>query len=334
MHMSDALISPVVGGVFWGVSAGLLLYSTRKIQKEQDDSKVALMGVLGAFVFAAQMINFLIPLTGSSGHLGGGLLLSLFLGPYRAFITLASVITVQAFIFADGGILALGCNIFNMGFFPSFVLYPFISKILGKNQQNIYNYWFTIITASVATMVCGALFVVLQTFLSGVTAIPFQMFLYFMLTIHVAIGVGEGIITGGVFLFIRNARPEIIVPYEYKAGKGIVTLIILTLFTGVVLSWFASSRPDGLEWSLAKVAATEPDSFVGVVHDVIARIQNKISLFPDYTNSLLGKRLELFAGGIISSNLTTSVAAIAGSLLVCILAGTAGFVIRIRNSGK
>ena len=77
------------------------------------------MGVLGAFIFAAQMINFTIPATGSSGHLGGGLILTILLGPYAAFLTIASVLMVQALFFADGGLLALGCNIFNLGFFPA-----------------------------------------------------------------------------------------------------------------------------------------------------------------------------------------------------------------------
>ena len=86
-----------------------------------DDRRVPLMGVLGAFVFAAQMVNFAIPGTGSSGHLGGGLLLAILLGPRAAFIVIASVLIVQALFFADGGLLALGCNVFNLGFFPAFV---------------------------------------------------------------------------------------------------------------------------------------------------------------------------------------------------------------------
>ena len=93
---------------------------------------VPLMGVLGAFIFAAQMLNFTIPATGSSGHLGGGMILAILLGPYAAFLVMASVLTVQALFFADGGLLALGCNIFNLGFFPCFIAYPFIyKKIVG-----------------------------------------------------------------------------------------------------------------------------------------------------------------------------------------------------------
>ena len=110
MHMADALLSPAVGGTMWAASALSIAYSSKKLRSEADDRKVPLMGVLGAFVFAAQMINFTIPATGSSGHLGGGLLLAILLGPHAAFLTIASVLVVQALFFADGGLLALGCK--------------------------------------------------------------------------------------------------------------------------------------------------------------------------------------------------------------------------------
>ena len=103
----------------WVASAGVAVYCAKKVREENDPAKIPLMGVLGAFIFAAQMLNFTIPGTGSSGHLGGGLILAILLGPDAAFLTIASVLTVQALFFADGGLLALGCNIFNMGVFPS-----------------------------------------------------------------------------------------------------------------------------------------------------------------------------------------------------------------------
>src|SRR5512134_4118717 len=128
MHMADALLSPAVGGTLWAASAGAIAYCSSKVRKELDDRKVPLMGVLGAFLFAAQMVNFSIPGTGSSGHIGGGLLLAILLGPHAAILTIASVLFIQALFFADGGLLALGCNIFNLGIFPAFIAYPFIYK--------------------------------------------------------------------------------------------------------------------------------------------------------------------------------------------------------------
>jgi len=128
MHMADALITPAVGGIMMAVSAASVGYSVKKVKQELDDKKVPLMGVMGAFVFAGQMVNFTIPATGSSGHIGGGILLAALLGPYAAFLVISAVIIIQALFFADGGLLALGCNIFNMGFFACFIAYPLLYR--------------------------------------------------------------------------------------------------------------------------------------------------------------------------------------------------------------
>ncbi|NTW81738.1 MAG: energy-coupling factor ABC transporter permease, partial [Geobacteraceae bacterium] len=210
MHMADALLSPAVGVTIWAVSAVTIAYCSKKVRTEMDDRKIPLMGVLGAFIFAAQMINFSIPVTGSSGHLGGGLILSIMLGPYAAFLTIASVLVVQAFFFADGGLLALGCNIFNLGFFPAFIAYPFIyKKIIGSSLSST--------RISVASMVAaiiglqlGAFGVVLETAFSGISSLPFSTFLVIMHPIHLAIGVVEGLVTASVISFIYNAKPEIL----------------------------------------------------------------------------------------------------------------------------
>ena len=130
MHMADALISPAVGGTFWVASAAALAFSARKLKESSDEQRIPLMGVLAAFIFAAQMINFTIPGTGSSGHLGGGLILAILLGPWAGFLAMASVLTVQALFFADGGLLALGCNIFNLGVPTCFIAYPLIYRPL------------------------------------------------------------------------------------------------------------------------------------------------------------------------------------------------------------
>jgi len=139
MHMPDALLSPTVGAVMWSATTAITTFSARKVQNQLDNKKIPLMGSIGAFVFAAQMINFAIPGTGSSRHLGGGLLLAILLGPHAAFLTLASVLTVQALFFADGGLLALGCNIFNLEFLPCYICYPLIfKKITGLSiSQNM-----------------------------------------------------------------------------------------------------------------------------------------------------------------------------------------------------
>jgi cobalt/nickel transport system permease protein len=156
MHMADALLSPAVGGTMGAATAGLIAYCSHKVRTELDTYKVPLMGVLGAFIFAAQMINFSIPGTGSSGHLGGGLLLAILLGPHAAFLTIASVLVIQALFFADGGLLALGCNIFNLGFLPAFIAYPFIYKIFINSASTRRRMSFFTIIAAVVALQLGA----------------------------------------------------------------------------------------------------------------------------------------------------------------------------------
>src|SRR5512134_3710619 len=128
MHMADALLSPAVGGTLWGATTVTVAFCSKRVRERADERSIPLIGVLGAFIFAAQMINFTIPGTGSSGHLGGGLLLAALLGSHAAFLAIASVLVVQALFFADGGLLALGCNVFNLGFFPALVAYPYIYR--------------------------------------------------------------------------------------------------------------------------------------------------------------------------------------------------------------
>ena len=163
MHMADALISPAVGGTMWAASAGLIGYCSKKVKDDMDDVTIPLMGVVGAFIFAVQMINFTIPGTGSSGHLGGGTILAILLGPYAGFLTMASVLVVQSLFFADGGLMALGCNIFNLGFFPCFIAYPFIFKIVAGTTLSERRLFATAIICAVVGLQLGSFSVVLQT---------------------------------------------------------------------------------------------------------------------------------------------------------------------------
>lgn len=261
MHMSDALLSPAVGAAFWAGSLGAIVYASKKIKAHLDEKIIPLMGVLGAFIFAAQMINFTIPGTGSSGHIGGGMILAILLGPYASFLVIASVLTTQALFFADGGILALGCNIWNLGFFPCFIAYPLIYRALVRNDQTPKKIMAASVISVVIGLQLGALSVVLQTLLSAKSELPFGLFLYMMLPTHLAIGLVEGFITAGVVKYVRAARPEILESISASkpiaAGVSIkkiaVSFLIIAAVTGGLLSWFASSNPDGLEWSVARL---------------------------------------------------------------------------------
>ena len=289
MHMADALISPAVGVGMWAASAGLIAYSSKKVKEEGDDRKVPLMGVLGAFIFAAQMINFSIPATGSSGHLGGGMILTILLGPFAAFLVMASVLIVQALFFGDGGLLALGCNIFNLGFFPCFIAYPLIyKKIVGDNPTKGKIMAGSLLAAIVGLQL-GAFGVVLETVFSGISELPFSTFVLLMQPIHLAIGIVEGLVTAAVVIFVWNARPEILNAVsrfeplgEINIKKVLVGLLAATVITGGALSWFASSHPDGLEWAMFKTSGKEELESHSGVHGTLAALQEKTAFLPDY----------------------------------------------------
>ncbi|MBU2574250.1 MAG: energy-coupling factor ABC transporter permease [Elusimicrobia bacterium] len=345
MHMADALISPAVGGTMWVVSGGLIAYSAKKVREEADDRKIPLMGVLGAFIFAAQMINFTIPATGSSGHLGGGMILAILLGPYSAFLVMASVLTVQALFFADGGLLALGCNIFNLGFFTCFVAYPLIyKKIIGRGLDKKR----LIIAATIAGVIgleLGAFGVALETVSSGISELPFKTFVLLMIPIHLAIGLVEGLVTSGVVSFVITARPEIVTAAGEKTPPGVgvkktaLGIAAAAVLAGAALSWFASAHPDGLEWAMLKTSGREELESSGRLHGLLASLQEKTAFLPDY-----GFRKAAPAGEVKSEpaagekaawpaiDAGASVSGLVGGLLTLLLAALIGLGLKRRQT--
>jgi cobalt/nickel transport system permease protein len=293
MHMADALLSPATGATMWLAAGSVMAWSSRRLRAQADDRLVPLMGMLGAFVFAAQMINFSIPATGSSGHIGGGLLLAILLGPHAAFVVIASVLTVQALFFADGGLLALGANLFNLGVLPCLVAYPLVYRPLAGSAPTPRRTAIAAVMAAVVSLQLGALAVVLQTVASGISNLPLAPFLGLMLPIHAAIGVVEGLATAALLLFLRRARPELLdaarggpenAPLRRgRIRQGLLALGLTTLLLGGVLSWFASPQPDGLEWSLAHAAEGEvaPPSAPGL-HARLAALQQSTAWLPGY----------------------------------------------------
>lgn len=346
MHMADALISPAVGGTMWIVSAGLIAYCARKLKQTMKDNLVPMMGVLGAFIFASQMINFSIPLTGSSGHLGGGLILSVLLGPYAAFLVMASVLTVQALFFADGGLLALGCNIFNLGFFPAFIAYPFIYRLIARGEHGTFRAGTAAIVAAVVGLQLGAFSVVLETKASGISELPFGTFVLLMLPIHLAIGILEGLATAAVIAFVARARPEAVdtapVVMENKTDlrSALIGLAIAAVVIGGAISWFASTHPDGLEWSIAKITGKEEVSGTGdAVHQKLAAVQEKTAFLPDYgfksteDEKAPTKNATAESESWPAVTAGTSVAGIVGGLITLGLACLIGFALKARRSG-
>ncbi len=326
MHMADALLSPATGAVMAAVSFGAMGYSAFKIK--QDDlceKKIPVMAVTGAFVFAAQMINFTIPGTGSSGHIGGGILLAAMLGGFPSLLTIAAVLIIQALFFADGGLLALGCNIFNMGVIPCLLVYPLVFRFILRKGITHKRLAFASVISVVIALQLGAFSVVLETLASGITVLPFNAFLLMMQPIHLAIGVVEGVVTAPVLCFVYQMRPELIdstIKGEH-IGSGIsmkkllLTLGLLTVVTGGVLSLFASAYPDGLEWSIQRVAGTAELEANGAILEQASQIQEKTAFMPDYDFAKP-------ANGGISG---TTVAGLVGGGLTFVLAGATGFVI-------
>ena len=315
MHMADALVAPAVAGTMYVLSTGAAGVSVKKVREENDPKKIPVMGVMGAFVFATQMLNFTIPGTGSSGHLCGGMMLSAILGPYAGFLTMIGVLLVQCLLFADGGLLALGCNIWNMAFYGCFVGALLIWRpIMRKGASRI-----KIIAAStlgcVLTLQMGAFSVTIETLLSGVTELPFTVFLATMQPIHLAIGFVEGLITAAVLVFIYEARPELLWGIgEKSSAEGklslkntVLVIAVAAAICGGAISLFASAFPDGLEWSMEQVAGTSELEAEGGAYSAAKSIQETTALLPDYA----------FKGS--ESAVGTSFSGIAGSLVVVLI---------------
>lgn len=339
MHMADALISPIVGGTMLVAATGVTAYSIKKIQVDMEENKIPLMGVMGAFVFAAQMINFSIPGTGSSGHIGGGMLLAILLGPYEGFLAMASILLIQALFFGDGGLLAYGCNVFNLGFYTCFIAYPLIYKRIINKDITPKKIFVASMASTLVGLQIGAFSVVLQTFLSGKTELPFGTFVLLMQPIHLAIGIVEGLITSAVVTFVWKARPEIIdmsakkeTSRNISMKKVLIPFIIAVALVGGIFSWFTSSNPDGLEWSIEKIAGTTEIETEGRIHKILSEVQSKIAFLPDYdfkakeyNNKEESVSQDEEAWPSISAG--TSASGIVGGLMTLILVGFIGFTI-------
>ena len=324
MHMADALVSPGVAGVMFACSGIAAGYSIYKVRLEQDQKKIPLMGIMGAFVFAAQMINFTIPGTGSSGHICGGMMLSAVLGPYAGFLTMIGVLLIQGLFFADGGLLALGCNVWNMAFYGCFVGALLIWRPMMRKGATKGRITLASVLGCVLTLQMGAFSVCVETFISGISELPFGAFLAAMQPIHLAIGLVEGLVTAAVLCFLSEARPEVLWGMNHEGEKEgrlsfkntLIVLAVAAALTGGILALFASAYPDGLEWSMEKVAGTAELEAAGGVYESAAKIQETAAFLPDY--ALKGSE----------SPIGTSISGIVGALLVVALCVACCFAFR------
>jgi cobalt/nickel transport system permease protein len=336
--MADALLSPAVGGAMWAGSLGTIIYSAKKLKEKMDEKMIPLMGVLGAFIFAGQMINFTIPGTGSSGHIGGGMLLTILLGPYAAFLVIASVLIVQALFFADGGLLALGANIWNLGVYPCFLAYPLIYRALVRRDSSPKTISIASVISVVVGLQLGAVSVVLETKMSGIADLPLTTFLLLMQPIHLAIGLIEGFITAGIVIYVRSLRPDIVNDLENVKSsssggplrKLLVVMAMFAVLAGGALSWFASTHPDGLEWSIEKIYG-KPDlsGKRNPFTEKLSKLQEKMAILPNYMRPKGTEESGKKAPSWPVVDPSTSLSGIIGGLMALGLVIVFGFGIKI-----
>jgi cobalt/nickel transport system permease protein len=307
MHIPDGFLSVLVSVIFWIVSIAVVAYALKRANRDLGEKQVPLMGVLAAAIFAGQMLNFAVA-GGTSGHLLGATIATILLGPWAAILVMTCVVGVQALIFQDGGLLALGANIFNMaiiGVSVAYFAYRTIRKLAGGRSWGLYvsgfaAAWLSIFVASLAAA--------LQLAISGTS--PANVSVPAMGAIHALIGVGEGLITVGALAFLAAARPDLVRRPQEQAPLGRVVWVVglLTALGLAVLSPLASTHPDGLEW------VAEQQGFIGLAQGSIYQI------IPDYAFP-----------GINNTALATIIAGLLGTVLVFIVALGLAYSRRKRN---
>jgi cobalt/nickel transport system permease protein len=288
------------------------------------------------------MINYTIPGTGSSGHMCGGMLLSALLGPQAGFLSMIVILAIQCLFFADGGLLALGANIWNMAFYGCFIGYYLIwrpimrSRLfsgMGEKGAARAKIILASILGCVITLQLGAFSVCVETSLSGITELPFGVFLSIMQPIHLAIGLIEGLITTAVLLFVYESRPELLRDMNASAPEKknslkttVISLAIVAAIVGGGLSLIASSNPDGLEWSLFGNAEAGYSQNLGLdeenygvqsaAADKAAAIQEKTSFLPDYAFADSDSAAGTTVSGLVGSAIVAALA-----VLICFIGG-------------
>ncbi|MHC1783827.1 MAG: energy-coupling factor ABC transporter permease [Anaerolineaceae bacterium] len=287
MHIPDGFLSVLVSIVFWVISVVMIGIALKKTNKELGEREVPLMSVLAAAIFAGQMLNFSVT-GGTSGHLLGAAIAVFLLGPWPAVLVMTSVVAVQALFFQDGGILALGTNIFNMaivGVFVAYAVYTLMIRLFKNQSWGLFAAGFIAAWTSIfiASLACA-----LELALSGTS--PANVAVPAMGAIHALIGVGEGLITIGALAFIFAARKDLLKLGEARTtgnqgvmiGGGLIALVL------TVLSPLASSHPDGLEW------VAEQNGFIDTAREALYNI------IPDYAvPGISNPALATIAAGII-----------------------------------
>jgi cobalt/nickel transport system permease protein len=292
MHIPDGFLSTLVSIVFWVISVLALAYALRRTDKDLGERQLPLMGVLAAAIFAGQMLNFSIT-GGTSGHLLGAAIATILVGPWPAVIVMTTVVSIQALIFQDGGLLALGANLFNMavvGVAISYFVYTSLRRLAGGRPWSQFVSGFA---AAWSSIFIASLSAALQLALSGTS--PANIAVPAMAGIHTLIGVGEGMITVGALTFLLATRRDLLARDQASArgGVGVWVFGLGIALLLAVLSPLASANPDGLEW------VAEQKGFLEAARGPL------YNLIPDYV-----------LPGVSNEALATILAGIVGTLIV------------------
>ncbi len=254
MHIADGLLSSEVCIATGVISAGVVGYGIRKLNQSIATKTVPLTGMVAAIIFAGQMINF--PLIGApvSGHLLGGVLAAVILGPWAGCLALTAVLLVQCFLFSDGGFLSLGANILHMGVVGSiggYAIYSTIRHFLGNTPKSIVIG--SVIASWLTVMASAALFCIEFSFSFQNTEYDFSRLFTLMITFHSLIGIGESIITGLLVSYILKQRPDLFELDQTTVSSSqiftrlSISGLVFALSIAAFLSPLASGNPDGLE---------------------------------------------------------------------------------------
>jgi cobalt/nickel transport system permease protein len=311
MHIPDGFLDGKTLALAGALSAGGLAVAARQVRRTLPRNKIPLMGLGAAFVFAAQMLNFPVA-GGTSGHLLGGVLAGVLLGPSAAAIVIACVLTVQALLFSDGGVLALGANIFNMSFIGAVVgcaIYRAARKFLPGLRGQITAVFFAAWLSTVlAAATCAG-----ELAWSG--TLPANVVFPAMLGVHALIGIGEGLITSLVILAIARTRPDLLEQEKVPSSRGsglefLAFGLIVALGLAIFVSPYACSWPDGLD------QVAEKFGFAGHASTFIK------TWIPNYKMP-----------GISSAGIATAVAGALGTLIMFGLACVVGRLLVRKQTG-
>ena len=289
MHVPDGFMNVTMSAATGVISFGTLWAYIRSAKDLIADKFIALTGMMSALIFVLQMINFPIA-AGTSGHLLGGALAVIVLGPRLGLICLSVVVIIQSLLFADGGLSALGVNVLNMAIVTSatsWFIVKYWIKFIGKNKTSIVS---VSVLAGILSVVFSSIAFTIQYAIGGTISIPVGTVLLAMVTTHFIIGFGEGIITALIITLLIRVRPDLIYAYERSDenttkvsfyGLFIILILLLSLVTP-----FASSSPDGLESVAEEFGFTQTDGIVLLLDDYgIGAVNN------DYISTLLSALL-------------------------------------------